>query len=214
MSSRLAALPRRVPQQQRGERRVAALLKAAASVISDAGYDSATMCEIAERAGACIGSLYQFFPNKEAVAHALRMQYRQEVGSLWASLEESESLSIEDVASQLVVEMIAFLEDRPALRQLLNFPVTPHDKSIRDVLRRRLARILRSCAPSISGSQAHLYASISLQLMKAMNELYGETVSKTARKTLVHEYECVLGCYLQAQLGSAGTGARRLARKN
>ncbi|MGH9824396.1 MAG: TetR family transcriptional regulator, partial [Blastocatellia bacterium] len=63
-----ATTPRRIPQQKRGQRRVAGFLRAAASVIAEMGYEQATMSAIAERASSCIGSLYQFFPNKAAVA--------------------------------------------------------------------------------------------------------------------------------------------------
>ncbi|MDQ2711302.1 MAG: TetR/AcrR family transcriptional regulator, partial [Acidobacteriota bacterium] len=62
MASRSLITPRRVPRQERGERRVAALLEAAAAEIAEMGCEGATMSGIAERAGACIGSLYQFFP--------------------------------------------------------------------------------------------------------------------------------------------------------
>ena len=47
------------------------LMTAAADVIRERGFDAATMAEIAERAGAKIGSLYRFFPNKDALADAL-----------------------------------------------------------------------------------------------------------------------------------------------
>ena len=64
--------PRRIPRQPRGRRRVSQLLDAAAAVISSVGYDAATMTAIAAKAGAPIGSLYQFFPNKEAITHSGR----------------------------------------------------------------------------------------------------------------------------------------------
>ena len=70
--------PRRVPCQQRGERRVAELVEAAESVIAENGYEAATMSAIAERAGASIGSLYQFFPNKAAITQALRTEYAKQ----------------------------------------------------------------------------------------------------------------------------------------
>ena len=54
---------RRLPRQLRGRQRVEDLLDAAAAEISGAGYDAATMCSIATRAGASAGSLYQFFSN-------------------------------------------------------------------------------------------------------------------------------------------------------
>src|ERR1700678_3064483 len=78
---------RRIPQQDRGARRVAEVLEAAAQVIGERGYEGATMTEIAERAGASIGALYQYFPNKEAMAQALRQQYGDEMEARWAPLK-------------------------------------------------------------------------------------------------------------------------------
>src|SRR5262249_26125652 len=80
---------RRIPQQQRGERRVAELLEAAALEFADVGYDAATMKAIAERAGASIGSIYQYFPNKQAVIRALRNQYVTEMEEHWIKLDEA-----------------------------------------------------------------------------------------------------------------------------
>lgn len=76
---------RRVPQQDRGERRVAEVLEAAAATIAEVGYEAATMTEVAERAGASIGILYQYFhfPNKEATMRALRQQYGDEMEARW-----------------------------------------------------------------------------------------------------------------------------------
>src|SRR5262249_19964005 len=71
MSSSRGKATARAPQRERGKRRVAALLKAAASSFAEKGYDAVTMTEVAARARAPIGSLYQFFPSKEALADAL-----------------------------------------------------------------------------------------------------------------------------------------------
>src|SRR5215813_13411256 len=88
---------RRIPQQQRGERRVAELLKAAASEFAEVGYDAATMKAIAERAGASIGAIYQYFPNKQAVVNALRNQYVSKIEKHWKRLEEATAgLSIQE----------------------------------------------------------------------------------------------------------------------
>ena len=50
------------PQRRPGRLRVAALLEAGAAVIAERGYEAATMAEVAARAGAPIGSLYQILP--------------------------------------------------------------------------------------------------------------------------------------------------------
>ena len=62
---------RRVPTQERAKKRVEAILDAAAEIFVDVGYDSATVDAIAERAETSVGSIYQFFPNKQALFEAL-----------------------------------------------------------------------------------------------------------------------------------------------
>src|ERR1700719_1418410 len=70
------------PKRKRGKVRVAALLDAGASLFAEKGYEAATMTEVALRAGASIGSLYQFFPSKEVLAEALFNRYIEHVASL------------------------------------------------------------------------------------------------------------------------------------
>jgi hypothetical protein len=65
------------PQRDVGRQRVAELLQAAAAVTQERGFEAATMAEIAARADAKIGSLYRFFPNKDAVADALMRRYAE-----------------------------------------------------------------------------------------------------------------------------------------
>jgi AcrR family transcriptional regulator len=65
------------PQRDVGRQRVADLMQAAAAVIQERGFEAATMAEIAARADARIGSLYRFFPSKEAVADALMQRYAE-----------------------------------------------------------------------------------------------------------------------------------------
>lgn len=69
------ARPSRAPVQKRGQQRVEAILDAAEAVFGEMGVDAATTNAIAERAGASVGSLYHFFPNKDAILHALAERF-------------------------------------------------------------------------------------------------------------------------------------------
>src|SRR6202044_1047344 len=75
MSSDTETSAARAPKRARGKQRVAELLDAAAAVFAEKGFEAATMTEIAARADAPIGSLYQFFPTKEALADTLVQNY-------------------------------------------------------------------------------------------------------------------------------------------
>lgn len=59
--------PRKVPRQQRAVETRARILDAARAVISEHGYAHGTTNRIAEAAGLSVGSLYQYFPNKDAI---------------------------------------------------------------------------------------------------------------------------------------------------
>ncbi len=63
--------PRKLPKQARSGATVEAILEAAAQVFERQGYAAGTTNRIAERAGVSIGSLYQYFPNKDAILVAL-----------------------------------------------------------------------------------------------------------------------------------------------
>lgn len=63
--------PRKTPTQPRSEQTVAALLEAAAQVLERDGLEGFNTNAVAERAGVSIGSLYQYFPGKDALTLAL-----------------------------------------------------------------------------------------------------------------------------------------------
>ncbi len=70
---------RRQPKQQRGQQRVAKILTAAAEVFAQVGYVAATTQQIADRANTAVGSIYQFFPDKLAIFHALEAEHMEQI---------------------------------------------------------------------------------------------------------------------------------------
>ncbi|MEM6556738.1 MAG: TetR/AcrR family transcriptional regulator [Pseudomonadota bacterium] len=63
---------RKIPRQARAEATVEAVLEAAAQLLVSQGYDQTSTNQIAEHAGMSIGSLYEYFPGKEAVFAEIR----------------------------------------------------------------------------------------------------------------------------------------------
>ena len=194
---------RRIPQQQRGERRVAELLEAAAVEFAEAGYDAATMKAIAKRAGASIGAVYQYFPNKEAIIGALRTRYVNEMEEQWIKLEEATAgLSVRERTQSFIEVMMRFMEDHPAYVTILDAPAdSRRDKKTRDRLRERLANVFRARRSAVSQELAYRVASVSLQLIKSMNALYAEAKPQE-RREIVEEYKLALTAYLEKRLTS------------
>jgi AcrR family transcriptional regulator len=210
MSSYFAVAPK-VPSQERGERRVAELLEAAEAVIAETGYEAATMSAIAERAGAAIGSLYQFFPNKACITQALRIEYGRRFGALLAPLVASaRSLNREDLVGHLIELTVRFVDAHPALPALLDAPrVTRSPAAMRNALRDRLAAVLLAQSPKLAKDKALRMGTVTLHVIKAMNQLYAELPSAERRK-IVQEFKMLFLAYFNARIApSSGRRGRR-----
>ncbi len=179
------------------------LLNAAASVISEMGYQQATMCAIAQRAGSSIGSLYQFFPNKESVVDALRAQYVKEVERLWAALAaEAHNLTVEELVSRLVRSQVEFAERHPASLALFEAPPTANTPRRREIIRARIARVLLARKPRISRARALRLAAVVHEIVKGLLTLYARAGSGE-RALILGEFETVLIAYLGTKLHSS-----------
>lgn len=70
-----ASTPRRAPVQQRSRERMALILDVAKTLIAQHGSEHMKMSEVATGAGISIGSLYQYFPDKQAIVRTLAEGY-------------------------------------------------------------------------------------------------------------------------------------------
>lgn len=85
MARKLQTNPRKSASQERSRLTVDALVEATARVLVKEGYDRASTNRIAEVAGVSIGSLYQYFPSKEALVAAVIDRHTQQVSQVTRS---------------------------------------------------------------------------------------------------------------------------------
>jgi AcrR family transcriptional regulator len=106
----------RAPQQERGQRRVEQILDAAEQIFVEHGAAGATMQLIADRANASVGSLYHFFPNKEAIIEALGARYADAVRdtNLRAMPLAMAHLPAEQLFDRILRAQVEFIEATPA----------------------------------------------------------------------------------------------------
>src|SRR5262245_46904842 len=107
---------RRKPKQARSQQRVDHLLNVAAQVFEEVGYEAATTNAIAARAGVSIGSLYQFFPNKDAILDALMDRYLDELERVLFVPEEQTPITL--LVDHLIDRLARFHESRAGFRAL------------------------------------------------------------------------------------------------
>ena len=81
MYRQVKTTPRKRPRQERSKATVETILAATARVLVKKGFDGLTTNAVAEAAGVSIGSLYQYFPSKEALVAALIEQHIEEMNA-------------------------------------------------------------------------------------------------------------------------------------
>ena len=121
-----ARLPRaelgapRAPQQSRGQKRVEEILDAAEAVIAEVGVEGATTNAIAERAGSSVGSLYHFFPSRDAIIQALarRFQAYASHSNAQAMPPDAITLSLEQLFERIVTAQVQLVEKHPAFQMV------------------------------------------------------------------------------------------------
>jgi AcrR family transcriptional regulator len=113
--------PRKQASQSRSQDTVEVILEAATHILERLGMNQATTNRIAEHAGVSIGSLYQYFPNKEALAGALiDREIRRKAEFVLEKLETLKEEPIEILLHQISAEFTAlFLKNRRFLRAIM-----------------------------------------------------------------------------------------------
>jgi len=95
---------------------VESILDAAESVVADMGVDAASTNAIAERAGASVGSLYHFFPSKEAIIEALARRFaerKRELNARAIPIERAD-MPLEEVFERVIDSHANFVDQTPA----------------------------------------------------------------------------------------------------
>jgi len=201
-SARVKPLERREPQQERAARRRAKFLKVAEKLIAEQGYEGVTMTAIAAAAGASIGTLYDYFPDKTAVAVALKTEYVAQGDAHWKRLlGDTAGMSREALAELFVEGALALAKELPAYLELMGAAVMyTRSASLRRPLRRSVAGALRAMDPKMEEERALIYAEVIVQLIKGMLTVYREAAVKD-RESVAGEFKKVFRLYLVETLG-------------
>ncbi|MEU8799277.1 TetR/AcrR family transcriptional regulator [Spirillospora sp. NPDC048819] len=110
---------RRRPAQRRSAERVQRMLDACAGILDEDGYDGLTTTRIAQRADVAIGSVYQFFPDKRAVAQALALRNLEVFGErISARLAEDDFADWSDTVGAIIEIFVEMHRTVPGFRVL------------------------------------------------------------------------------------------------
>jgi AcrR family transcriptional regulator len=145
------------------------LLDAAGRVFGEVGYHAATTNAIAAEGKVSPATLYQFFPNKEAIADALVARYAMDLAKeeRAADIQELASAPLEEAIRQLTGVVIEFHRKHPAFRTLYaEAPLSKGTLEQKHLLSQtfidHLSEVLRARNPKLDKQEAPWSAEIVL----------------------------------------------------
>ncbi|MFC8535308.1 TetR family transcriptional regulator [Streptomyces sp. NPDC057249] len=198
------ARPRR--RQARGEARIAQLLKAAAVVFCTTGYTAASTNAIAREAGVSPGTLYQFFPNKEAIAvelgDHLLTRWRETYGA--AFLADHLELPLDRMLDATLDPLIEFNCANPAFTVLMHGSEIPgmvtkdHD-AVHVTMLSRVETILAGYLPDKPPAEVTRIATMIFNIFKSGLDVI-MAHEGDERQAYIREMKTVLHRYLEPML--------------
>jgi len=200
---------RTAPQQIRSQQRVDLILDTAAVLFSESGYENASTNAIAERAGISIGSLYRYFPDKDAILRALAGRYRAEMLALY------DQVFTRDVVYLPLPVLIDRLID-PFLEKHLNSPVYTHillgadvspeiasaSRELEAESIRRTVELFLLLVPQMEEQRARLSATVVKAIIKSLISSLGTSSDADYQQQIILEFKRVLLAYVENTLRS------------
>lgn len=111
---------RKKPSQARAQVTVAAILEATAHILSETGYDALSTNRVAARAGVSIGSLYQYFPSKEALVAELVDRQCDRLNALFGEVFlDAQTLAPHALARAIIAAIYRAKVEDPQLSRVL-----------------------------------------------------------------------------------------------
>lgn len=190
---------RRPPRQERSQRRVDAILSAAADLLVEVGYEALSTSAIAARADISVGSLYQFFPNKEAILHALGLRYLDNLRETSATIFTLDAIYVPlpVMTGRMVDWLVGFMGSHPCFNQVFSGVwVQPELQEAETALMTEMvgniARVLRGQAPDHDPEHLDRCAYVVMHIIKGLlpmtdvedPALHGEVVKEFKRALL------------------------------
>lgn len=198
---------RRQPKQKRSRQRVERILETAAEVFAEVGYEATTTHAIAARAGTAIGSLYQFFPDKLAIFHALEARHMEQVTAIHNKLMAAQmvQLPLEQMIQQIVETFAVYFEHPGPKVVYIQYFVAPEmfkyfDDSFTQGLIQDFANLLQQRNPVLSKEKSKLLAEVCIQCYNSLL-LVALRSDETHRQQLYREMRELLVAYLQPYVG-------------
>ena len=195
---------RRAPVQDRSRRRVATLIDATAQVLTDVGLERLSTNKVAKAAGMSVGSIYQYFPDKESLVDAvIQDRFRRLEQLIVERMSAIRDLSYRQGSETVVRATVDFFAAEPGLTEVLAPflavpPAVPEAQSAIERVHDLTRNYLLAAGPELSTHDVDLAAYLSFGVVSHFAPRIALVPDEAQRERLIAEVVELLACYVGA----------------
>ena len=186
---------RKLPKQARSRKRYDHMLNTAADLFARHGISQITTNHIAAAAEVSIGSLYQFFPNKEAVIDALIERYMEQMGQIFPDSLDT-NIPITQVIRGVISKIVEFKGKNEGFESILvgleGTPNTNAAAGMHTLIVGKISWVLGAYYPKLTEDQRKLCAAVSFAIVGGMMP------AKLPDQLMIEETVLAVNAYQQA----------------
>ncbi len=191
----------RAPTQERGTRRVGAILDAAAELVTEVGVEGITVQLLAERAETSKGSLYHFFPDVPSVLRALGERHLSEIHAIACGIVSDKSIDWPNIDAHTVVKHILtpldYLEQNCDLLAIVRAPgILPRSSREMQPMLQFVAGVLAARFPDMPADRRATRTAMIVAMIDGVVATAGRGCAVGA-KGMRHELEELLAIYVR-----------------
>lgn len=158
------------PKQKRSRKTFEHILDTAATLFAQHGYESVTTNHIADYADVSIGAVYRFFPNKDALLHALIHRYQQRMRDVFPQHFDTERL-YHEVLGELVDTLMLLNADEDAFQHIFVSVDAEIVSQMHKSLVGQVKRLIGAYHPQLNDNRLHLCATVGVAIVRGMMPL-------------------------------------------
>ena len=187
--------PRKTPTQNRSRVTVDAIFEATIQVLLKGGMQGLTTTRVAERAGVSVGTMYQYFPNKQALVYALNERYLDALAARIEAICDAQSgAPLEQMIDALIDTYWTAKTERADVTRALYRSVVELDNAA--VVHHFAARVDRATEAMLASASDAAFAD-----MKRTNLTLAAVIYGTVRNVFERELSPQDAALLRAELG-------------
>lgn len=194
---------KRQPTQERSQQRRERILRVTGELLNEMDYAAINVATIAARAETSVGSIYQYFPNKDAILHALAERYLEDMDETMAEVfRDASTRTVEEQVDRVMLWLNDYSESHPGIHHVLKSDWVSGDikvavDAMHVALMQAVSNTIGALVPDMEEARRRVCAEVILSITDGLMPRMS-VASGAERRQIADEMKRAMIAYLKA----------------